>query len=141
LSDKLWYPPREMVETANVSELMDRLGIRDYRGLVKESLRRYEWFWGRLPEWLGIEWFREPRQVLDASKGPEWTRWYLGSRLNLAWLAVAALAHIVDVQSFTLMLGLVVHGIMVVERAALSLVGSHGAEVKSFPHLTDTYCQ
>ncbi|MCE4617652.1 MAG: AMP-binding protein [Desulfurococcales archaeon] len=88
MEDKLWYPPKELVDNANVTQLMEKLGISTYKDLVKESLHRYEWFWGELPQWLGIEWFKEPRQVLDASKGPEWTRWYLGSKLNLTWLAV-----------------------------------------------------
>jgi acetyl-CoA synthetase len=34
---------------------------------------------------LGIEWFEPYSQVLDASRGVEWARWFTGGKLNIAW--------------------------------------------------------
>ena len=33
---------------------------------------------------MRVEWFEPYRQVLDASRGPEWTQWFTGGRLNIA---------------------------------------------------------
>src|SRR5437867_1393465 len=41
------------------------------------------WFWDTALKDLGIEWYRPYRQVLDRSKGIEWTSWFLGGRINI----------------------------------------------------------
>ena len=33
---------------------------------------------------MGVEWFEPYRQVMDASRGPEWAQWFVGGRLNIA---------------------------------------------------------
>src|SRR5204863_7534590 len=33
---------------------------------------------------MRVEWFEPYRHVMDASRGPEWTTWFLGGRLNIA---------------------------------------------------------
>lgn len=84
----VWTPPREVVSQANVTSFMERYGFKDYRELVDESRRNIRWFWGNLPEWIGVEWFKEPREVVDLSQGPEWAKWYIGGRLNAAYNVV-----------------------------------------------------
>ena len=84
----LWRPPRDLVDQANVTSFMEEHGFKSYRELVDASIRRLRWWWGNLPEWLGVEWFREPREVVDLSRGPEWARWYVGGRLNAAYNVV-----------------------------------------------------
>ncbi len=86
--DGLWYPPRDLVDSANVTLFMDKLGLKGYREFVSKSTRELEWFWGNLPGWLGVEWFREPRRTMDASGGPMWARWYLGATLNITYNCV-----------------------------------------------------
>ena len=81
----IWTPPRELVESANVTHFMDKLGINDYRSLVERSRREHLWWWSNLPQWLRVEWFREPRETLDLSNGPEWAKWYRGGLVNLAY--------------------------------------------------------
>src|SRR2546421_158878 len=49
------------------------------RGTVSE--RRA---WGAGVDDLGLGWQREPDQVMDASGGPEWTRWWRGGAFNHA---------------------------------------------------------
>ena len=84
----LWRPPREVVESSNVKRFIDDLKLNDYGDFVRLSVREYKWFWGKLPEWLGVEWFREPREVYDVSKGPEWAEWYVGGLVNAAYNVV-----------------------------------------------------
>ncbi len=84
----VWQPDAEALERANVVRLMRRHGFDDYRALVQRSIDDPEWFWTAAVEDLGIE-FAEPwTQVLDASRGPEWTTWFVGGKLNIAWNCV-----------------------------------------------------
>ena len=84
----VWEPDAETLERANVVRLMRRHGFDDYRALVQRSIDDPEWFWTAAVEDLGIE-FAEPwTQVLDASRGPEWTTWFVGGKLNIAWNCV-----------------------------------------------------
>ena len=82
----LWVPPRDVVDSANVTEFMGEKGFADYKSFVEWS-RGDGWreFWWQLPDWLGVEWFREPRELVDLSRGPEWAAWYRGGLLNAAY--------------------------------------------------------
>ena len=84
----VWSPPREVVEAANVYKFMERIGVKSYGELVQRSIREFSWFWWNLPRWLNVSWFREPRELVDLSKGVEWAKWYIGGRLNLAYNVV-----------------------------------------------------
>ncbi len=81
----VWKPPRELVESTNVYHFMEEYGFKSYRELVDKSRSDLKWFWGNLPEWLGVEWFKEPKEVVDLSQGPEWAKWYRGGEINLAY--------------------------------------------------------
>jgi len=81
----VWTPPREVVNDANVTGFMEGHGFKTYADLVRRSTEDIKWFWGNLPEWLELEWFKEPREVYDSSRGVEWTRWYVGGRINVAY--------------------------------------------------------
>ncbi len=82
---KKWIPPREVVDNANVTRFMEKLGISKYSDLVRKSVREHSWFWGILPDIIGVEWFREPREVVDLSNGPEWAKWYRGGLFNASY--------------------------------------------------------
>jgi acetyl-CoA synthetase len=84
----VWQPDAETLERANVLRLMRRHGLDDYRELVRRSIDDPEWFWAAAVEDLGIE-FAEPwTQILDVSRGPEWTTWFVNGKLNIAWNCV-----------------------------------------------------
>ena len=80
----LWYPPEELVENSNVKKFMDKHGFRDYNSLIRKSAADIEWFWSKAVEELGVEWFRPPEAVLDASRGIQWARWFPGGEINVA---------------------------------------------------------
>ncbi len=88
MAEIVWTPDAATLERANVVRLMRRHGIDDYRELVARSIEEPEWFWPAAVEDMGIE-FSEPwREVVDASRGPEWATWFVGGRLNIAWNCV-----------------------------------------------------
>ncbi|MBI4564229.1 MAG: AMP-binding protein [Planctomycetes bacterium] len=83
MNDLIWTPSPETIERANVTRFMRRHGIRDYDELIHRSTADIAWFWDAALRDLGIEWYEPYRQVLDRSKGIEWTSWFLGGRINI----------------------------------------------------------
>jgi acetyl-CoA synthetase len=88
VSDFVWTPTAEQVETANLTRLARKLGVERYHDLHRVSVEDPELFWPAVIEDLGLE-FSEPwTELLDVSRGPEWARWFVGGKLNLAWSCV-----------------------------------------------------
>jgi acetyl-CoA synthetase len=82
--DFIWTPSADVRERANVTRLMRRLGVADYHALHRLSVDEPERFWPDVIADLELE-FSEPwTQVLDTSAGVEWSRWFVGGKLNLA---------------------------------------------------------
>ena len=83
MGEYVWEPTREYVERANVTRLMRAHDIDDYRELVTRSQDDIEWFWDAAIKDLAVEFFTPYSQVLDASRGPAWPKWFTGSTVNL----------------------------------------------------------
>jgi acetyl-CoA synthetase len=81
----IWEPSREWIERTNVWRFMLRLGFHDRDAFLQFSRDHPEAFWDELVREIRIEWFEPYHQVLDASRGPEWSQWFQGGRLNIAW--------------------------------------------------------
>jgi acetyl-CoA synthetase len=84
VNDFVWSPNPELVEHANVTRLMRRLGCADYHELHQVSVEDPERFWPELIDDLGLEFSRRWERVLDDSAGPEWATWFAGAQLNVA---------------------------------------------------------
>ena len=69
-----WEPSPEYIERANVSRLMRKHGIDDYRALVTRSIDDIEWFWSAAIEDLGIDFFDPYDRILDVTEGPQFPR-------------------------------------------------------------------
>jgi len=80
----IWEPSREFIEQTNVWRFMQRLGFDDREDFLRFSRDNPEQFWGEMMREMGVEWFEPYRQVLDASRGPEWARWFVGGHVNIA---------------------------------------------------------
>ena len=63
---------------------MKRLGFHDREAFLCFSRENPERFWDELMREMRVEWFEPYRQVLDATRGPEWTQWFTGGQLNIA---------------------------------------------------------
>ena len=88
MSEFVWTPTREQVESANLTRLGRRLDVERYHDLHRISVEEPERFWPALIEDLGLE-FSDPwSEVVDASRGIEWARWFVGGKLNVAWNCV-----------------------------------------------------
>jgi acetyl-CoA synthetase len=84
VAEVVWRPDEATVEHANVTRLLRRAGVADYAELVRRSAEEPEWFWPLVVEDLGIEFSRPWEAVLDSSRGPEWTTWFVGGRVSIA---------------------------------------------------------
>ena len=85
MSEYVWEPTAEYIESANVTRLMRRHGITDYRELVERSQDDIEWFWDEVVKDLGIEFSVPYGSVLDDSEGFKWPKWFPGGKVNLVY--------------------------------------------------------
>ena len=83
-------PSTEQLATTNVARLARSLGCETYEELHRLSLDEPDRFWRAVVDDLGIPLAREWDEVLDESRGIEWTTWFLGARLNVARRACTA---------------------------------------------------
>jgi acetyl-CoA synthetase len=67
---------------------MRRHGIGDYQSFLARSVADPEWFYRSAFEDLGLEWPVEFRAVYEEDGGLPWSRWFVGGRTNLAYLAL-----------------------------------------------------
>ena len=88
MPDVAWSPTPEVVAHANVTRLLERAGVDSYAELVRRSQLEPDWFWPLVVEDLGIEFSTPWERVLDESRGPEWTTWFVGGRINIARVCV-----------------------------------------------------
>ncbi len=83
-----WTPSLEQLEQANVLRLARSLGCTDYASLHRLSVDEPDRFWRAVVADLELELAAPWEQVLDESRGIEWTTWFDGARLNLATACV-----------------------------------------------------
>lgn len=88
MTDLTWEPTPEYIDNANVTRLMRKHGIDDYRDLVARSQDDIEWFWEAAIEDLGIEFFTPYERILDDSDGFKWPKWFTGATVNLTYNCV-----------------------------------------------------
>ena len=90
MSDFIWAPSPERVEQANLTRLARRLGADGYHELHRISVEEPERFWPHAIDDLGIEFSTPWNAVVDTSDGPEWARWFVGGRINVARVCLHA---------------------------------------------------
>ena len=69
---------------ANVARLARALECESYAQLHRVSIEEPDRFWRAVVQDLGIPLSRSWDDVLDATRGVEWTTWFVGARLNVA---------------------------------------------------------
>lgn len=77
-----WRPTDAYVQRSRLLRFMRQHGISDYDALLLRASDDPAWFWGAVSDDLGLVWQRSFTQVMDDSRGPQWTRWYLDGQLN-----------------------------------------------------------
>lgn len=81
----IWEPTQEAIEKTNVWRLMQRLGFSDLDAFLRFSRDEPERFWDEIMREMRVEWFQPYTRVMDLSRGPEWSEWYLGGKINIAY--------------------------------------------------------
>ena len=63
---------------------MQRLGFAELEDFLRFSRDEPERFWDEIMREMNVEWFEPYARVLDDSRGPEWTQWFTGGKINIA---------------------------------------------------------
>ena len=90
--DAAWRPTRGLLADARLATFLRATGERDVSGLQGRAVSDPAWFWGAAADDLDLAWQRPPDEVMDASGGPEWTRWWRGGAFNHAEASTAGRA-------------------------------------------------
>ncbi|MGE8046898.1 AMP-binding protein [Pseudomonas monteilii] len=94
-SPSVWQPSAEDIASANVTEMMRRLGTADYDQYQARALADPLGYWRMVSDYCGIAWEKPFDAYLDDSRGAEFPSWFPGGRLNWVQsiLAMAQDAH------------------------------------------------
>ncbi len=79
----IWEPTPDVVEHSRAGAFMREQGIDGWRELERRSQDDIGWFWDAIVKHLGIEFSTPYERVFDDSRGPMWTTWFGGGRINL----------------------------------------------------------
>ena len=79
----VWKPTADYIENANITRFMKKNNIKDYNQLMEKSTEDIEWFWDAALKDLNIEWYKPYEKVYDDSKGIQWTKWFIGGKINI----------------------------------------------------------
>src|SRR5271165_6712619 len=77
-----WRPTAEYLARSRLLRFMTRNGLTDYAELCARAAADPAWFWGEVATDLDLRWHRPYTRVMDASAGPEWTRWFIDGQFN-----------------------------------------------------------
>lgn len=95
MSEFVWTPSAEVIESANVTRLMRRLGIevdprnpqqvaKHARDFVRRTMDAPAGFWDAALRDMDMAWFTPYERTLDTSKGNAWADWFIGGETNIA---------------------------------------------------------
>jgi acetyl-CoA synthetase len=81
-SYSVWQPTAQDIASANVTELMQQMGIDDYDQFYSASIKAPDRYWDTVMKYCDIVWEKPYDAYLDGSRGKEFPRWFPGGRLN-----------------------------------------------------------
>lgn len=82
VADIAWRPTPYYVGRSRLRRFMERLGISTFAELLSKSAASPEWFWRAAVQDIDIQFYTPFEQVMDTSRGWEWTTWFKGARYN-----------------------------------------------------------
>jgi acetyl-CoA synthetase len=86
--DAAWRPTPADLADSRLGRFVEASGMGTLDALQARAAADPAWFWGAAADDLAIPWQRGPTTVLDASRGPEWARWWTGGAFNHAAAAI-----------------------------------------------------
>lgn len=81
MNDILWKPSKQLLEHSNISRLMKKNQITDYRVLRKKSSENIEWFWDACLKDLGIKWYKPYTKTVEGEL--PFANWFIGGQTNI----------------------------------------------------------
>ncbi|HEX6791572.1 MAG TPA: AMP-binding protein [Candidatus Krumholzibacteria bacterium] len=79
-----WMPTEDEAAATNLARACKRLWQPTYAHFFRWSVEHREDFWRDTVAMLEIKFRAEPERVLDAARGVESARWFVGARMNIA---------------------------------------------------------
>jgi acetyl-CoA synthetase len=79
-----WRPAPDALQRSRIGRFMLEQGISSLAELHQKSVADPSWYWDAVVRHLGVRFSRPYRQVLDASRGLPWPRWFSGGLVNLS---------------------------------------------------------
>ncbi|GAA1884050.1 AMP-binding protein [Paeniglutamicibacter psychrophenolicus] len=87
-TETIWNPGQAELERSRILKFVSWAGCSTLSELAAKAAADPEWYWGRVSDWLGLEWQSEPESVVDQLTEPHLTRWFPGGHFNLTENAV-----------------------------------------------------
>jgi len=84
MGDIAWRPGPNAFERTRIGRFMREQGIATVADLQSRSVSEPAWYWDAVVRHLGVRFTRPYQQVLDASRGLPWPRWFVGGLLNFS---------------------------------------------------------
>ncbi|MBX9667607.1 MAG: AMP-binding protein [Candidatus Obscuribacterales bacterium] len=82
MTDIIWKPTGQYLK-CRAADFITQHGLKDWRHLIKRSTEDTNWFWKEAIDFMGFKWSTPYSQLMDDSKGFEWTKWFVGGELNI----------------------------------------------------------
>jgi len=82
MSEPIWLPTPDYVESAELTTLGKQIGTGDYRALYRHSMARPDDYWRTVLRHLDVHWTRPYDDYVDLSDGLPFPRWFVNGRLN-----------------------------------------------------------
>jgi acetyl-CoA synthetase len=79
-----WHPASDSLERSRIGRFMREHGISALAELQRRSASDPVWYWDAVVRHLGVRFSRAYDEVLDASRGPAWPRWFRGGLINFS---------------------------------------------------------
>jgi acetyl-CoA synthetase len=107
MSEYVWEPGPELIEHANITRLMRRLGYEvdpgnvqqvsnEARSFVKRTQQDIEGFWDAALRDMDMAWFKPYETTYDNSRGNARADWFIGGETNIALNCVDRWAKLPD---------------------------------------------
>jgi acetyl-CoA synthetase len=77
-----WHPRPEQIRDANVTAIIESLGLASYEELYKYSIERPADYWRTMLNYCGVVWSKDYSRYVDLSAGMEFPKWFVGGKLN-----------------------------------------------------------
>jgi acetyl-CoA synthetase len=82
--ERVFEPPKELVQRSNIKTWMDEHKIKNYDELLSKA-QNIGWYWGEVA--TELDWFTPWSKVLDDSDAPFY-KWFTDGKMNIAYNAL-----------------------------------------------------